>query len=125
MFLHLTIQLSKPVIKICPDRFIKTCMKIQKDPTLKVTKPYKSNAILIFGKMEYEMKISNLLDDTITYNKLTKDPTEAVIAYFNKTEKRVLKNHPNLIKRLATVSPYLYGVVKMHKPNIPSRPIIH
>ena len=117
-------ELSKPVFKTCPYRFIKTCMKIKKDLTLKVTKAYKSNVIVIFGKMEYEMKMNNLLDDTITHNKLTKDTTEAVIAHFNKTEKRVLKNHPNLIKRFATVSPYLYVVVKMHKPNTPSRPII-
>ena len=67
----------------------------------------KSNAIVILDKMEYEMKMNNLLDDTITYNKLTNDPTKAVIAHFDKTVKRVLKNHPNSIKRFVTVSPSL------------------
>lgn len=49
-----------------------------------------------------------------------------MISTFNKKLKQLLKGHNDLIKKLTTTCPslpYMYGLIKTHKPNNPVRPI--
>lgn len=71
--------------------------------------------------------MNELLNDETTYCKLTKDPTVNVNTNFNRKMKSLLKNKPELKKQLAQINPtlpYMYGTVKIHKPNKPLRPIV-
>ena len=71
--------------------------------------------------------MNELLGDTSTYVQLTKNPTESVNSYFNKKIKELLIGNKELIKRFISISPplpYMYGLIKTHKPNNPVRPII-
>ena len=71
--------------------------------------------------------MNELLNDNATYVKLNKDPTIDVNTSFNKELKKILKGSPELIKQFLTINPslpYMYGLVKTHKPNLPMRPIV-
>ena len=78
---------------------------------------------------EYEEKVKNLLEDPVN-KKVKRDPTAT-------TERRVLKEVRELekeelipkklgtqLKPSASVPPKLYGLPKIHKPEISLRPIV-
>ena len=116
-----------PHVSSCPKRFLKAYKELKKDRSLHITKADKSNALVILDKTDYISKIGNMLSDATTYAKLNKDPGDSVVSNFNKTIKSVLSGHPDLIKQFITLAPsmpYLYGLIKTHKPGNPVRPII-
>ena len=72
-------------------------------------------------------KLCQLLDDETTYSKLTSYPTERVNKNFNTNVKSLLRKNPVLLKSFLIINPslpYMYGLVKTHKPEKPLRPII-
>ncbi|XP_020297813.1 uncharacterized protein LOC109862232 [Pseudomyrmex gracilis] len=73
------------------------------------------------NKTDYDNKIQTLLTDS-TYEKLKKDPTSSLKTL---TTNLIKKNNLSdmLIPRNA-VPPRLYGLPKIHKSNIPLRPIV-
>ena len=87
----------------------------------------KGNCTVVMEKEDYNMKIKALLEDG-DYAKLRGDQT-------TKTEKEV-KKYLNTIKHSLSESkfwhlnptnstpPHIYGLPKIHKPNVPLRPII-
>ena len=110
-----------------PARYKKSLTELRKDQTIHITKADKSNSIVILDKVDYISKMHTLLDDDVTYRKLTKNPLDDVIKTFNSGLKRILKANKDLINQFFTLSPslpYLYGLVKTHKENNPMRPII-
>ena len=111
----------------CPKRFMAALKDLKKDESLHITKADKSNAIVIMDKADYIEKMETLLSDVNTYSPLQKNPLECVNRHFNKKVKELLCGNSELIKKLCTTSPslpYMYGVIKTHKPNNPARPII-
>lgn len=120
-------SLSKPSVPNCPNRFTSAFKALKKDSDLHITKADKSNAVVIMDKVDYISKMNDLLIDDVTYYKLEKSPLETVNAQFNKKIKTLLKGDDELIKRFSSRSPslpYMYGLIKTHKPNNPARPII-
>ena len=118
---------STPVIPNCPRRFVKSYQQLKKDDSLHITKADKSNAIVIMNKVDYIEKVENLLSDRETYQELVSNPLYSVNSNFNKKIKTILRGNDNLIKQLTISSatlPYMYGLIKTHKPNNPVRPII-
>ena len=110
-----------------PARYRKSLTELKKDQTVHITRADKSNSIVILDKVDYISKMHTLLDDDVTYRKLTKNPLDDVIKTFNSGLKRILKANKDLIKQFSVQSPslpYLYGLVKTHKANNPMRPII-
>ena len=120
-------SMAVPSVPKCPKRFEKAFSKLKKDENIHITKADKSNAIVIMNKIDYNEKMGELLRDESTYQELQRDPLEDVNSNFNKKIKKLLKGDDQLIKQLITTSatlPYMYGLVKTHKPNNPMRPII-
>ena len=71
--------------------------------------------------------MENLLSDENTYEALQKNPIETVNTNFNKKVKSLLKDNEDIMKRIISISPslpYMYGVIKTHKPSNLVRPII-
>ena len=117
----------KPNDKNFPRRFTKALSELKKDQHLHITKADKSNAVVIMNKRDYISKMENLLSDENTYEKLQKNPIETVNSNFNKKVKSLLKDNEDILKSITSISPslpYMYGVIKTHKPNNPVRPII-
>ncbi|XP_020295119.1 uncharacterized protein LOC109860447 [Pseudomyrmex gracilis] len=81
----------------------------------------KGNTTVIMNKTDYDTKIQTLLTDS-TYEKLKKDPT----ALLNTLTTNLIKknNLPNVLIPRNAVPPRLYGLPKIHKNNIPLRPIV-
>ena len=110
-----------------PQRFVNVYKKLKNNENLHITKADKSNALVILDKQNYNDKMYVLLSDNSTYNSLTSNPLERVISNFNGKIKRIFINKKEYITQFtvrAPSLPYLYGLIKTHKPNNPVRPII-
>lgn len=119
--------LSRPVYSTCPNRFITAYNKLRKDKTVHITRADKSNCLVLLNSSDYVEKVNGLLSDGSTYENLIRNPLDNVIAFFNRNVKKVLSNCAQLAKKFITtgpVLPYMYGVVKTHKPGHPMRPIV-
>ena len=99
-------------------------------PELLVTKADKGNVTVIIKKEEYVTKSLEILEDVNYYKTLSRDPTST---YQQKANKIVsnLKNSnilsPEQARQLTIynqASPKFYGLPKIHKQNVPLRPII-
>lgn len=117
------------------ERFI-TCIyeetrKILKENENKImiTTADKGNKTVVMFKNEYKIKMNKLLEDKITYKTIREDPTAKlqrtnnnIVTQLQKTgcitkfEKIAMTTH-------AAAAPELYGLPKIHKENIPLRPI--
>lgn len=103
---------------------------IKQNPQIIITKPDKSNKTVILNKTDYENKMQTLLNDTNTYKKLTSNPTTK----YQKLNNNLIKSwensnliSPETAKNLKINNahpPRIYGLPKLHKPDIPLRPIV-
>ena len=110
-----------------PKRYKLSLSNLKKDVSLHITKADKANAVVVMDKTMYIDKMLNLLNDNNTYSMLNSNPLESVNAEFNKKLRNILPNHKELVKDLTVytpILPYLYGLVKTHKLELPMRPII-
>ena len=70
-----------------------------------------------------------LLEET-TYKEITKDPTAATERKIQKEIKKledqgyITKEQARKMKPVSSISPKLYGLPKVHKPDKPMRPIV-
>lgn len=86
----------------------------------------KGNTTVVMDKTDYTEKMKILIDDTSTYNKIKRDPTSGLERKTTELLKKS-KLEPELIKYLSpkeSLPPRLYGLPKIHKTNIPLRPIV-
>ena len=89
----------------------------------------KGNATVLMDKKDYHNKLSAMLN-TGTYGKLSKDPTksrESKLTQMLKGMERTKELPTQLYNRLrpsGSKPPMIYGLPKIHKPDIPLRPIV-
>ncbi|CAH3105924.1 unnamed protein product, partial [Porites lobata] len=81
-------------------------------------------------KTDYNDKMDSLVNDKQTYEVLKRDPTPALQRKLNnklltlkKTDKIDFRRY-NRLRCSVPQLPKLYGLPKLHKPNIPKRPIV-
>ena len=119
--------MQMPNIPNCPKRFSKAISALKKDDSLHITKADKSSAVVIMNKVDYIEKMENLLSDENTYKTMQRNPLDIVNSQFNKKVKFLLRDRKDLITKFCKLTPtlpYMYGLIKTHKPNNPARPII-
>ena len=100
-----------------------------KDDNIMILRADKGKATVVLDKAEYTRKIQEMLDDP-TYKAVRKDPTIKVEKRIADTLTR-LERDGSIMKELRrrltpqfSSSPQLYGLPKVHKENIPLRPIV-
>lgn len=82
------------------------------------------------NRTDYEAKINDLLSDTTVYQKVRKNKWETEVNKFNKKVNTIITTHnldKDFFKNKQTINPkipYIYGLPKTHKENVPLRPII-
>ena len=113
-----------------PKRFLTALKNLQKEKSIRVSKADKGGKIVIVNKSDCIEKMEKMLDDTSVYKKVAKNPLEKMQTEFNRElnkicekfddTKDVLKKFNSRLPSL----PYMYGLPKIHKENIPYRPII-
>lgn len=108
----------------------KTKKFLKNNSQLKILKADKTNKTVVMTSIEYDNKMNQLLNDKKTYKQIKRDPTNI----HQKTNNELIDNWekreyiaPNLAKTLKirnAIPPKIYGLPKLHKDNIPLRPIV-
>ena len=90
----------------------------------------KGRVTVVMNKTDYYDKIDAIVNDKQTYQVLKRDPTPALQRKLNsklfdlkKTDAIDIQRYNRLRCRVPQ-PPKLYGLPKLHKPNIPMRPIV-
>ncbi|KAJ0170974.1 hypothetical protein K1T71_013746 [Dendrolimus kikuchii] len=100
---------------------------IRNKPEITVLRADKGNATVVMDTSDYNSKIQDLLSDESTYKKVKTDPTDKVtkqtIAVMKKHSEKLSLDVSALTPSCAK-APKLYGLPKIHKNNIPLRPIV-
>ena len=91
---------------------------LAKDDSIVILPADKGRTSVILNKQDYHNKVKALLDDTNTYEKLTSDPTRAI------KEERIPNYLYNQLYPTAENVPKFYGLPKIHKKDVPLRPIV-
>ena len=121
-------------INVLPKRFQIAFDKLSRSENLKIQKADKGGAVVVMNVNEYKNKALNLLNDPDTYEELSNPPTIAEIQKkFSTDVKTILRNIEEgetkdiILSKVKTRLPnfsYFYGSPKIHKENVPLRPII-
>ena len=91
---------------------------LRKDETIKIQRSDKGRCAVVKDTEDYIKKCKDLLGDERTYTKLVQ-----VLNGLKEEEKISDRQHKQLHPTPET-APRFYGVPKMHKPNVPLRPIV-
>ena len=106
-----------------------TIRTLKNDSDLIILPADKGNTTMVLDRDEYEKKVESMLDDQLTYEKIKKDPAPSLERKMNAkllTLNRKGSLPDRLYERLRSSNgktPLLYGLPKVHKPEVPLRPI--
>ncbi|MGR8252493.1 reverse transcriptase domain-containing protein, partial [Escherichia coli] len=107
----------------------KALQQLRSDKDIIVLKADKGNATVIMNTSDYEEKVKELLNDRNTYKLVSYNPTARI---YRNTRALIDKNRENLSEDIYNhlhqtqiiQPPKLYGLPKIHKINVPLRPIV-
>ena len=104
--------------------------RLRNDKDIVILPADKGHVTVVTDKKDYTDKMDSLVNDKHTYEPLKRDPTPALQRRLNgklldlkKTEIIDIQLYYRLRCRVSQ-SAKLYGLPKLHKPNIPMRPIV-
>ncbi|XP_050559861.1 uncharacterized protein LOC118265684 [Spodoptera frugiperda] len=102
---------------------------LRQDEDVLVLKADKGNATVVMNVTEYDKKIRHLLSDVNTYKRVNYNPT----ARTNRSTHKIIKECQQiltddtfkyLLRPRNVQPPKIFGLPKVHKPNVPLRPIV-
>jgi hypothetical protein len=108
----------------------KAMQLLSRNDNIRILPADKGRVTVIMDSQDYDRKITDLLQDSNTYESLKKDPTAKYKAQLVKILKEWKDSHKisfMLWKQLyptEEVVPKFYGLPKVHKTNVPLRPIV-
>ena len=85
---------------------------------------------VVMNKSDYIDKANNLLQDPMTYQPLKSDPGKTTLNHINqklkllKKQEKIDENTYKQIRSNDAITAKFYGLPKIHKENIPLRPIV-
>ena len=104
--------------------------RLKTDQNIVMLPADKGRVTVVMDKTNYNDKMDSLVNDKQTYEVLKRDPTPALQRKLNnklltlkKTDKIDFRRY-NRLRCSVPQPPKLYGLPKLHKPNIPMRPIV-
>ena len=104
--------------------------RLKTDQNIVILPADKGRVTVVMDKTSYNDKMDSLVNDKQTYEVLKRDPTPALQRKLNnklltltKTDKIDFRRY-NRLRCSVPQPPKLYGLPKLHKPNIPMRPIV-
>ena len=119
--------LKTDLYNFLPSRFIKAVSELKKKKDLHICKADKGGKIVVMNLNCYKSQMSNLLSDPKTYKRLKSDPLALMQSGFNKGLKSIQEEFNvdlSGFKSKLPSLPYIYGLPKVHKKDVPLRPII-
>ncbi|CAF3164199.1 unnamed protein product [Rotaria sp. Silwood2] len=103
---------------------------LSKDNSIQIMKPDKGRGIVIMDKTEYNNKMLQILNDKNTFKQLEQDDTLAqedkLIRKLKqlKNDGFITEKEYNFCRPVGTQPGRIYGLPKIHKLNLPLRPIV-
>ncbi|XP_066289685.1 uncharacterized protein [Branchiostoma lanceolatum] len=104
--------------------------ELRKDKNVLILPADKGKATVLMDRTDYEEKVSAMLADGKTYEKLPTDPTQkykrklvAILTRLLK-ESKITEEQKNYLYPTAENVPRMYCTPKIHKPGYPLRPIV-
>nr|CAI5865204.1 unnamed protein product [Callosobruchus analis] len=115
----------KPTKSNLKPKELKALRDINKDTSITVLPAYKGNATVVMNTEDYKNKIKEFLDPG-TYHTPRKDPTKSILRKTKAMAKSSSLDEETRKKvcRSEALTPRLYGLPKIHKHNVPLRPIV-
>ena len=120
---------SLPNSNLTPDEQ-KQLQRLKTDKNIVILHADKGRVTVVMDKTDYNDKMDSLVNDKQTYEVLKRDPTPALQRKLNnklltlkKTDKIDFRRY-NRLRCSVPQPPKLYGLPKLHKPNIPMRPVV-
>lgn len=110
--------------------FNKTKIFLKSHPDLYILQSDKGGCTVAINREDYIQKTQELLQDNFTYTQLTRDPTTSTQTTHNnlikslKAKKEISEIEAKSLIIYNASCPKLYCLPKVHKPNIPLRPIV-
>ena len=106
--------------------------QLKNDNSIKILKADKENCTVVMDSTAYDLKVQNLLFDNSTYLQLPSkpNPLNALVSDINKFVWQLRKSDKISQSEYFTfrcsngVMPRFYGLLKVHKANVPLRPIV-
>jgi len=113
------------------ERFTSPLQSLKNDESIIITKPDKGRGVVILNKDDYHQKVLNILSDHTKFKRITTEMSTHLL-YLEDKLKRLLRTIKssidastyNFLSTSGSKPGLLYGLPKVHKPNIPLRPII-
>jgi hypothetical protein len=105
-------------------------LNLSKDPSILITKPDKGRGVVILNRNDYIKKLEQILSDNTKFKLLDKDPTGSrenaltTLLRQMKDEEYLTQQEYWYIKPVGSIPARLYGLPKVHKDNVPLRPIV-
>lgn len=113
---------------ILPKRYLIALTSLKKDESIIIKKADKGGGIVVMNTKDYTEKIVEHLSDENVYEKKYAGYAEKIGNDFNKNARKILrkskqgKQFLHLIEENPVI-PRIYGLPKLHKMNVPVRPI--
>ena len=121
---------SSPNSNLTPDEQRALLKRLKTDQNIVILPADKGQVTVVIDKTDYNNKMDSLVNNKQTYEVLKRDPTPALRRKLNnklftlkKTEKIDFRCY-NRLRCSVPQPPKLYGLPKLHKPNIPMQPIV-
>jgi hypothetical protein len=108
----------------------KALRDLARDEEILVLPADKGKATVIMDKTDYDAKMNEMLQDEQTYRPIAKDPTPSLEKRMNskllelKKAQRLPDDIYSRLRSSAGRTPLFYGLPKIHKDNVPLRPIV-
>ncbi|UYV69834.1 hypothetical protein LAZ67_7000922, partial [Cordylochernes scorpioides] len=111
-------------------QFFQAIKNIKNNKELVVCKADKGGSTVIMNRLDYQNKMETILEDNEIFEPISKAENSKSIALFKKTLASLKKNkkitdeqYKSFINNNTDI-PYIYGLPKLHKEDIPLRPIV-
>ena len=104
--------------------------RLKTDKDIVILPADKGRVTVVMDRTDYHDKMNELVNDKQTYEELKRDPTPALQRKLNSKLLKLKKTdaidirHYYRLRCPVPQPPKLYGLPKLHKPNIPMRPIV-
>ena len=113
-----------------PSNLRKALKTLKENKDIIILPADEGKATVVMNRSDYEYKMNHMLSDTQTYSKVDKDPASSMERKLNSlllSLKKKVSLCPDTYDRLRStggLTPYIYGLPKIHKPDVPLRPIV-
>lgn len=103
---------------------------LRRNPELYIINADKGNVTVALTSSTYEEKMNNIVNDNSTYRAMRIDPTSSIQNKVNELTRNLHKDKHiddatrKMLTSYTSIPPKMYGVPKIHKEDMPMRPIV-